>query len=128
MDNYPPGVTGREFEIAGPDSEWEEEFECDNSNFQYVMIPPSTFKFCSDMGKLKWKIEGQNKLEKNWYHYASMMDVMFNNGSMTTEVQTEECGFAGDVIKYSYRDNVWWDCPRCGKTYETNINTGDNYD
>ena len=27
--NYPPGVTGNEYEIAGPDKEWEEEFYCE---------------------------------------------------------------------------------------------------
>ena len=26
--NYPDGVTGNEYEIAGPDSEWEEELYC----------------------------------------------------------------------------------------------------
>jgi transcription elongation factor Elf1 len=26
--NYPPGVTGREYEIAGPDREWEEHRTC----------------------------------------------------------------------------------------------------
>lgn len=32
MSNYPPGVTGNEYEIAGPDAEWEEtkEVACDN--------------------------------------------------------------------------------------------------
>ena len=29
LSNYPPGVTGNEYEIAGPDSEWEEELHCD---------------------------------------------------------------------------------------------------
>lgn len=28
LSNYPPGVTGNEFEIAGPDKEWEIEREC----------------------------------------------------------------------------------------------------
>tara|TARA_Y100001949_G_C15909776_1_gene296327 strand:- start:342 stop:617 length:276 start_codon:yes stop_codon:yes gene_type:complete len=27
--NYPPGVTGREYEIAGPDDEWESEHYCE---------------------------------------------------------------------------------------------------
>ena len=26
--NYPPGVTGNEYEIAGPDDEWEDELHC----------------------------------------------------------------------------------------------------
>jgi len=28
LSNYPDGVTGNEYEIAGPDSEWEEELYC----------------------------------------------------------------------------------------------------
>ena len=28
MNNYPDGVTGNEYEIAGPDSEWEEDLYC----------------------------------------------------------------------------------------------------
>ena len=28
LSNYPPGVTGNEYEIAGPDSEWEEDLYC----------------------------------------------------------------------------------------------------
>jgi hypothetical protein len=27
-DNYPPGVTGREYEIAGPDDEFETDYFC----------------------------------------------------------------------------------------------------
>ena len=29
LSNYPPGVTGNEYEIAGPDSEWEETRYCE---------------------------------------------------------------------------------------------------
>lgn len=29
---YPPGVTGNEYEIAGPDKEWEEERTCSNED------------------------------------------------------------------------------------------------
>jgi len=27
--NYPPGVTGNEYEIAGPDEQWDEEYFCE---------------------------------------------------------------------------------------------------
>ena len=29
LSNYPPGVTGNEYEIAGPDSEWEDTNYCE---------------------------------------------------------------------------------------------------
>ena len=37
-DNYPPGVTGNEYEIAGPDKEWEEQFVCKSCGFDDVVI------------------------------------------------------------------------------------------
>jgi hypothetical protein len=30
LTNYPDGVSGREYEIAGPDAEWEEALFCEN--------------------------------------------------------------------------------------------------
>lgn len=27
-DNYPPGVTGNEYQIAGPDNEYESDYDC----------------------------------------------------------------------------------------------------
>lgn len=128
MSNYPPGVTGRELAIAGPDNEWEEEFECTNEQMEYVMIPPFVHKFCSEMGKKKWRTEGQEDLEKNWYHYASTIDAMFNMSSMTTEVQIVPCGFVGDVTKYSYNGDIWWECPQCGKDYESIREDYNGYD
>lgn len=32
MSNYPPGVTGREYEIAGPDFEQERDIACPNGH------------------------------------------------------------------------------------------------
>lgn len=36
--NYPPGVTGREYEIAGPDSEWPDDGECSNCDFEGTVL------------------------------------------------------------------------------------------
>lgn len=124
MSNYPPGVSGNEIQIAGPDNEWEEEFECTNEQMEYVMIPPFVHNFCSELGKKKLRIEGQEDLQKNWYHYASMIDAMFNLSDMTTEVQVSSCGYIGNVIKHSYNSEIWWECPKCGKAYEDEY---DNY-
>ena len=37
MSNYPPGVTGREFAIAGPDWEGEEQRTCENTDVEVVI-------------------------------------------------------------------------------------------
>lgn len=38
MSNYPPGVTGNEFEIAGPDWEQEAEGKCPNGHEALVDV------------------------------------------------------------------------------------------
>lgn len=38
LSNYPPGVTGNEFEIAGPDWEHEVEGTCDNGHEALVDV------------------------------------------------------------------------------------------
>jgi hypothetical protein len=121
MSNYPPGVTGNEFEISGPDREWEEEFQCENDEFEYVMISPETFEFMSELGNRKYRTDTFELVKKNVYHYVSMIDAMFNSSSITTQVQVAKCGFVGDVLKQSYRDETWWECPHCGKHYEERI-------
>ena len=45
MSNYPPGVTGNEYEIAGADAEWiDNDFECSNEEFEFVRISPYALK------------------------------------------------------------------------------------
>jgi hypothetical protein len=41
MSNYPPGVTGNEYAIAGPDSDWEEKMDvkCENDECEKVDEP-----------------------------------------------------------------------------------------
>lgn len=117
MSNYPPGVSGNEYEIAGPDHEWEEEFECTNEKFEYIMIAPFSHKFCSDMGKKIHRTTGQEDLNNNTYYYASMINQMFNSPSITKEIQYKKCEFVGEVSKQSYRKEIWWSCPYCGKDY-----------
>jgi predicted RNA-binding Zn-ribbon protein involved in translation (DUF1610 family) len=129
MSNYPPGVSGLEYEIAGPDNEWEEEFECDNTNLRYVRITENTFNYCSELGKKIYKTEGQKSLKENFYTYASRINSMFNSPQINPEVIVTECTYVGTVLKESYRGNVYWECPSCGKTYEESIerDRGDNY-
>lgn len=118
MSNYPPGVSGNEYEISGPDSEWEEEFQCDNDDFEFVMISPHAWNYLSETGKLINTIKGQEEINTNWYHRFSMINAMINYADITTEIQHGKCGFVGEVLKQSYRSEIWWDCPQCGKRYE----------
>jgi hypothetical protein len=121
MSNYPPGVSGLEYEIAGPDNEWEEEFECDNSNLRYVRITEDTFNYCSELGRKINTTSGQQSLKEGFYAYASRINAMFNMPQINPEVIVTECTYVGTVLKESYRGNVYWECPSCGKTYEESI-------
>lgn len=39
MNNYPPGVTGNEWQIAGPDKEFEAEMRCKHCNaFELTIV------------------------------------------------------------------------------------------
>lgn len=121
MSNYPPGVSGNEFAIAGPDKEWEEEMACSNEEFEYVMITPEAFKFASGFG---YKIYRSNEIEfirGNIEKFIREFNTHFNHSPMTGDTQYVSCGYVGEVMKYSYRDEIWWDCPQCGKRYEERI-------
>jgi hypothetical protein len=41
MSNYPPGVSGREYAIAGSDREWEEKAICEKCNQDQVAMMES---------------------------------------------------------------------------------------
>lgn len=121
MSNYPPGVSGNEYEIAGPDAEWEEEFECTNDEFDYVMISPYAFKYASELASKYSRTDTLNDVKDNLYRYLSHLNACLNFADITTEVQYGKCGYVGDVLKQSYRDRIWWNCPYCGKEYEESI-------
>ncbi|NBO58573.1 MAG: hypothetical protein EBU73_06505 [Chitinophagia bacterium] len=123
MSNYPPGVNGNEYEIAGPDDEWEDEdFSCSNDEFDYVMISPAAFKYVSNLSKDYYKADHLEDVKNNIRHHLSLLSAYFNSSDITTEIQYGKCGYTGVVLKQSYRDEVWWDCPYCGKRYEETLN------
>jgi len=97
MSNYPPGVTGAEYEISGPDREWEaprlgvckycgwpENEECDRTIQE--IEPDGTPELLQCGGAV-------------------------NNGLCN------RCGHRfppdGDVIWQSYWPDAWWVCPEC---------------
>jgi hypothetical protein len=121
MSNYPDGVSGLEYEIAGPDSEWEEEIECTNDNFQYVMISPYAYKYISDVARKYSRTNTLKDVQDNLYKYLSHINSALSSPGITDEIQYTKCGYVGEVIKQSYRKQVWWSCPQCGKDYEETI-------
>jgi hypothetical protein len=41
VSNYPPGVTGNEYQISGAEREWEEERECPHCGWEGPMVHES---------------------------------------------------------------------------------------
>ena len=112
-DNYPPGVTGREYAIAGPD--WEEEFwrVCGNKN--------ATVRTISEYGKrlleqavahLKMSVYDPNK--------ASMM-LQMAIGDIQEADLAEECPFEGEVIVQAFEGVLSWECPVCREQHEDDL-------
>jgi len=128
MSNYPPGVTGNEYEIAGPDAEFEEEFECWNENFSYVRISEYAFNYCSEFGKKVNRTEEIEKAKDGIYRHLAHLNSLFNMPEIAPEVIVEKCDFDGVVLKESFRGTTYWSCPKCGKSYESQIERDYDYD
>lgn len=117
MDNYPPGVTGNEYEIAGPDHEWyDEDWVCTNE-IKYILIPEEIvekiqffFGAFQDDTRLKF-IESYLK-----ERLAQMYYMISNYTSDSPEFVIKECKNQG-AEKESYRGEEFWECYECGKRY-----------
>jgi hypothetical protein len=121
MSNYPPGVTGNEYEIAGADEEWVEERACNNEEFDYVMVSPEAFKYASQLGSKYWSLTEQDQIAKEIGKHLRQLNSLFNVTGGNSVVQYGKCGFVGDVMLESYRDTIYWTCPICAKDYEEKI-------
>lgn len=121
MSNYPPGVTGNEYEIAGADSEWcDNDFECNNQEFKYVRITPYALKKIEELVNGYYKTQHLDSIKENLYKKLSVLHAAIATGP-DTEIITGPCGYVGSVDKQSYREDIWWECPRCRKSYEEKI-------
>ena len=99
MSNYPPGVTGLEFEIAGPDWDGEMDVECGAWADLWVV---------------------SNDLARGLKDAVGSKDQALVNAAISwadTEpvpVQTQgTCPFAGEVVAWTYAGELFWNCPVC---------------
>jgi hypothetical protein len=119
MSNYPPGVTGNEYEIAGGE-ETEEYWECESMTSS-ITISMNMLQEMADDGLTIY-----NRLkEHNYTSYQALIDQKLKSlrdkihGYIhSDDVIDGDCGFAGYVLKESYRNKQWWSCPNCGTEHE----------
>jgi hypothetical protein len=122
MSNYPPGVTGNEYEIAGG-METEEYWECESA-VSGITISMNLLQEMADDGLTIY-----NRLkEHNYASYQALIDQKLKSlrdkihGFIHSDDVTDgDCGFAGYVLMESYKDKKWWSCPNCGTEHEIEI-------
>ena len=122
MNNYPPGVTGDEYEIAGG-VETEEYWECEGMVTAINVSMPTIQDMSEDIFTVFTKLR-----EYNYTSYQALVDQKVKSIKRTledlthsNEVAEVDCGFYGNVLMESYKNKKWWSCPNCRADHEIEI-------
>lgn len=148
MSNLPPGVTGNEYQIAGPDFERDESRECPSEGFTIKTTTgygekqiDAALDLILDVQKSLRGLPVRNLDSKTdpyritMSNFVSAEEVEVAARRLTavtaylrtalSEVETVdvdgECPFAGDVTVQGYNGVVSWECPVCRTTHEEEI-------
>ena len=103
--NYPPGVTGSEYEIAGPSWEGEVNRECGR---QADLSPVTTTLRDAIIDVVREKVP----IEKGRRALQSALDEAMDYSDQ------RECPFDGEVYAWAYGGVLHWTCPVCGYEHE----------
>jgi hypothetical protein len=125
MSNYPPGVTGNEYEIAGG-NEFEEWFEC-NGTTTYVSITKHEMHDLADHALALFnEFKRSGNITEYWIEQRLkplMRDI--NGYANSFETYDSDCNFSGVVLKEEYQGYVSVNCPKCDKDYEYKLSKYD---
>ena len=111
MSNYPAGVTGREFAIAGYDSEEDAERECG----KYGTVKVFTREAAREVERIKVLLAEIADGRKPATLAATLvvsLDYLLKYRINTVDI--EECPFVGEVAIGWYDGQGDWECPLCG--------------
>lgn len=120
MSNYPPGVTGNEWQIAGQD-EFELEVTCHRPTVDVCYAAPVRQAVLDVWGWL-WLVkshvtnpDGDRNAVAQYTltAYAALEDLFKLLPDITFELK-RLCGFEGTVTAWGDRFVATWECPRCG--------------
>jgi hypothetical protein len=119
MNNYPPGVTGAEYEIAGG-IETEEYWQCESTVKAITISMPTILDMSEDIFTVFTQLR-----DHNYISYRALVDQKVRNIKRKLEDLTHsddaievDCGFYGTVLMESYKNKKWWSCPNCRKEHE----------
>jgi hypothetical protein len=118
MSNYPPGVTGNEYEIAGG-NEFEEHFDC-SAEVEYVLVTRKQLYSLSDHALTLYNDFKNNGAISEYLINTRLKKLMheINGHYHSDELVVKDCDFSGVVLKEEYRGTVCFECPECETTYE----------
>jgi hypothetical protein len=126
--NLPPGVTGNEYAIAGPDREWTEEVECENDGATFTVLGKGDDAAIDTIIALADKAGGTT-------NPAEIASLLRNAGLLARQVkrglfvaEDAVCPFVGEADLASYQDEAWWDCPICGDQHTKTIDREEDPD
>lgn len=114
MSNYPPGVTGYEYAINGPDWEGEVDRECRQKGVTATVAPVDLVEALNDLVDKKDKPSAAHALRY-------VLDLLTPPQAAWIPVELDECQFTGDVEASSYNGVLWWTCPMCGAEHEEEL-------
>jgi hypothetical protein len=124
MSNYPPGVTGNEYEIAGG-NEFEEWFDC-GANIEHVLLTKREIYCLSDYALSLFNEYKRAGNISEWWIENKLKPLMRDlNGFYHSDNTIEkDCDFSGRILKEEFRGSVMIECPKCETGYEESANYG----
>lgn len=121
MSNYPPGVTGREWQIAGPDYEGPMMRRCEADDVRWVAAVVVT----SRMQEIQRLTEmRKDALRPDYFDTEIARQVAALLEPPDEQVTEGPCEWEGEVDVQVYGTTATWDCPRCGTTHEDELDDG----
>lgn len=108
--NYPPGVSGHEPQISGPDAEFDEERQCLARGIDVKTITDY------GLGQIEQAILDLHGQEPN--RMAVTARLYSALGDVEHAVVDETCPFSGVVTVTAYGGSLTWVCPLCRREHE----------
>ena len=112
LSNYPPGVTGNEPEINGPEWEGEIERDCSNGGEVYVISRDLVRRM------QKWEETKGQTLPSEVAFMERMLLIAVAHELKSLVPVDIDCPFYGNVDAVIYDGMLLWECPLCGTEYE----------
>lgn len=113
--NYPPGVTGNEWQIAGyPEGVWHG--ECQAS--EYNVAPLYLVETAIERIRLGLTATSSRTYEERVYDVLVRVEQGLRVLWDDARPDGSQCDWEGDVDAVFTLDTVEWECPRCGTAHE----------